>query len=119
MAFTTTEKNRIVRLLGWPAKVLVNTSTVYNSVVNDRLTLSDTEAEAEVRTLLNRIVGLDERLETAICRVSTKQVDSIHLNNDEIPMLRRERRRLILELSEFLSIPDRSMAGRAMGRVCV
>lgn len=118
MAFTTTEKNRIVRLLGWPSKVIVQTSTVYNSVVNDRLSV-ETEAEAEVRTILDRILTLDERLESAICRVSTTEVDGVKLNREEIPMLRRERRRLIEELSEFLSIPNRSRIGSMMGRVSV
>jgi hypothetical protein len=118
MAFTTTEKYKLVRLLGWEAKVLDDTSTVYNSVVNDRLEGYATDAENEVRTLLDRIVTLDEKLEKATCRVSTKEVDGVVLNEDEIPALRRERTRVIREISEFLGIPYRRSGG-VMGNVCI
>jgi len=100
------EQHAVVRVLGWTGKVIQENSTAYNSQVYDRVSNITTEMEDEARTLLERIAKLDAKLETALCRVSVKEVDGIKLNSEmELMQLRKERKRLIMELSDLLDIP--------------
>ena len=116
MALTATEKVKIVTDLGWPAKTVIDGSIHYSNWVDDRLTDLTPEIEACVRDLLSRLEKMDAKLEKATCRVSVKQVDGITFRDDEIRILRRERWRIIGELSDMLDIPAKS---RNMGSVCV
>ena len=108
----------MVRLLGWPGKILLTGSTHYNNIIAARLINLDSYIESEVHVLVERVGKLDEKLDDALCRVSTKRVDDIELNTDEMPILRAERRRIIRELSELLDIPMMNGNGM-MGQVCV
>ncbi len=114
------EKHTLIRLLGWPGRTLDSTSTAYNTIVTDRATNMTGEMEADVRGLLERIQELDEKLEKALCRAAVKEVDGVTLNSEqEIMLLRRERRRLLMELAELTEIPLVSRVGSAMGSVSV
>lgn len=116
MAFTEGEKATVIFYLGWPAKVLVATSQVFNSVVNDRLLGVPVDSEGRVRKILKALKALDERLECAADRLSASQVDDITLNKDEIGALKGERLRYIRELSDLLDITImRSGAGINVG----
>jgi hypothetical protein len=119
MAFTTEEKQKIVRVLGWPYGVIVTTSLDYNTVVNSKLNTVTTDAEEAVKGLLSRMDKLDAQLEKALCRTSATQIGDIRLNQEEIPTLRRERKRVIMEISEFLGIAYVSNIGSGMSNVCV
>lgn len=119
MAFSTTEKQTIIRLLGWPAKSLDQDSTHYNSLAVSRLTNLDEDSESQTRVLLSRVTKLDERLESALCRLQASRVDKIEMNADEVPMLRKERNRVLQEISAFLDLPMARVIGGAMGSVCV
>lgn len=118
MQLTQAEKHDVVYFLGWSGLTIVTGSTQYNSVVNDRMAnLNDYIADL-VRGLLARLKSVDLKLEAALCRVSTKEVDNIVLNPDEIPMLRKERMRLIRELSDHLDIPIEKSGGGNVQVVC-
>lgn len=122
MALEADEKLKVVRLLGWPGLVLTPTSQSYNSTVNTRISNLPEEVEDEVRVLLLRIEGLDEKREAALCRASTKKIDDIELNENELTILGNERKKLIGELSDLLEImiyPNSSQANRGMVGVCV
>jgi hypothetical protein len=119
MAFSTEEKQKIVRVLGWPYGVIVTTSLDYNNVVNTKLSSTTTDSEEATRLLLSRLDSLDTQLEKALCRTAATQVGDIKMNADEIPTLRRERKRVIMELSEFLGIAYISNIGSGMSNVCV
>jgi hypothetical protein len=118
MALTDAQKNDVVRLLGWPGKVLVITSTNYNSQVISRLTNLTDEIESDVGTLLERVEGLDMKLDAALGRAMAIKVGDIELNPEEMNILRRERKRVIRELSELLDIPIVSSSAVNVG-VCV
>lgn len=105
MAFTDTEKNNIVYYLGWPAKTLVESSTHYQHVVNDRMINLSDAAETKTRSLLGELKKIDEKLEEARCRLSATKIGDITTNKDEIRMLKTERNRVIRELSRLLDIP--------------
>ena len=104
MAFSSRQQHEIVRLLGWPGKTLLSSSTHYNNTVVSRLTNLNADIESEVTALLAKIAKIDAALESALCRLQAKKVDTIETNPDEIPMLKRERMRLLRELSDLLDI---------------
>lgn len=117
MALTDKEKYRVLYYLGWPGLTLIPTSTMYNKVVNDRLVDLVPDIEKLVKELLEKLQKLDDKLEKAQCRLSAKSVDNIEMNPDEIPMLKKERKRLIKELSDWLEIPI-DKQGNLIGVVC-
>lgn len=118
MALSQAEKHDVVYFLGWSGLTIVTGSTQYNSVVVDRLKNLTPDIERLVRGLLSRLKGIDQRLESALCRVSTKAVDNIQINDNEIPMLRKERMKLVRELSDYLDIPVEKSGGSVKTVVC-
>lgn len=120
MAFTDTEKFRIVRLLGWNAGVIISGNTSYSKIISDRLTGLPSAVETEARDILARLIDLEEKREEALSRASTKQVDDIILNTDELNILAKERGRWVRELSDMLDIPVTGSANRGINiGVCV
>lgn len=112
MALTSKQKHKVVFYLGWSGLTLVSGSSQYNSVVNDRLgTTLNSDIESLVKGLLERLDMLDKALEDAICRLAASSVDSITMNPREIEMLKKERMRLIRELSDHLDIPIEKSSG--------
>ena len=105
MALTNQEKQDCILFLGWPGKTLLSTSTSYSQIVVNHLASLPAEMEPQVRAYLKRLKAIDDRLDSAMCRLSTKEVDNIVLNNDEIDQLRKERKIKIRELSRLLDIP--------------
>lgn len=118
MALTDAQKYKVVSLLGWPARVIDPTSVLFNSMVNSRLTGFSTAVDDQVIALLSRLATLDDRLLKALDRAGVEQIDDIKLNGQEMDTLRRERNRVILELSTLLDIPKVNN-GSSMGNICV
>ena len=105
MALSSKEKHEIIFHLGWSAQTLIEGSTQFNSVVNDRVSFNNTDLERIARNLLKCINQVDEQLKDAQCRVSTSKVDNVTMNPEEIKWLRSEKKRLVRELSDHLDIP--------------
>jgi len=105
MALTAKQKSDVVFFLGWSGKSIVEASTNYNSQVADRLINLTTEIEAQVISLLGKLLSIDAKLESASCRLAATEVNGIKLNANEIHMLRTERKRLAKLLSSLLDIP--------------
>jgi len=118
MALTDKEKHNVIFYLGWSGLTLVSGSTQYNSVVNDRLGNLNVQIERIVRGLLTRLEAIDAKMEAATCRLSASEVDSIVLNKDELALLKKERMRIIRELSDHLAIPIEKSGGSQMNVVC-
>jgi hypothetical protein len=104
MALSSQEKHDVVRVLGWSGATIVEGSKDFNTVVNDRLDGLSSESELSARALLTRLANLDIKLEKALCRVSTVRIGDIELNPDELRHLRKERIRIIRELSQVTAI---------------
>ena len=122
MALTEREKHRTIFYLGWSGLTLVEDSTQFNSVVNDRLgtivkPLND-EIERIVRGLLEKLAACDEQLESAKCRLAASRVDNIEMNPRELEMIRKERLKCIRELSDHLAIPIMRQGGVNTAVVC-
>lgn len=117
MAFTETEKVKILRYIGWPPTTIVSTSLDYSKIVSDRLTNASTVTQGLVRELLDRVEKLDLKLDTAISRAGVKQIDDITLRDNEIEILRKERRKIFREIALLVNI--RMIGGSMMGTVCV
>jgi hypothetical protein len=118
MALSSQEQHDVIRYLGWPGKTIVANSISYNTQVADRVSNMPIEMENQTRKLMDRLVTLDEKLEKALCRASTKQVDDITLNENEFSMLRGERKRVVSELSDLLDIPVMSSSNN-MVNICL
>ena len=123
MAFTSEEKHKIIRLLGWPGNTLNADSIMYNNIVTMRLLVTTPETEAEAMKLVDRVTSLDTKLEAAIDSTGVKRIDDIEFfgsaeGGTKIQELRKERKRLIREISDLLGIAILSSGG-SMGNVCV
>ena len=118
MALSSQQKADIVFHLGWPIKSLVENSTDYNKTIVDALANLSTEGEVIALRLLGRINKLDTVIEDAICRLAAKRVGDIETNEYELESLRKEKIKLLRELSDLLDIPmDRQGSGGI--KVCV
>jgi hypothetical protein len=104
VALTDGEKIKILRFMGWPAKTTDSTSLSYSKIISDRLSNLSDPILAETRYLLDRIEGLDDRLEAAITRAGVKRIDDIELSGNEFEVLRKEKNKLIRELGVLLDI---------------
>ena len=111
MALSEINKLKIVTLLAWPARVIDPDSKVYNSVVNDRLNNLSPAMEGLVIEKLDSIEKTDNRLDKAICKAGVQSVGNVHFNGREFGMLRKERSRLIGEVSDILDISDLRSTG--------
>lgn len=122
MAFTTENKATIIRLLGWPGNTINPNSLSYNNVITNRLMIVLPEVEEMATGLVDRIETLDGKLEAALDQSGVKRIDDIEFfgpsdGGTRLGELRKERRRLIRELSQLLDIP--TMTSTSMGSVCI
>jgi len=117
MAFTDIQKMKIVTYLGWPAKTLIESSTHYNTLITDRLENLTPEAEKLAKDYLVRIDETEDKLSGSINRAGIKRVGDIEFFGTQMDHLRGERRRLLRELAELLSIPFIKKGGTMVG-VC-
>lgn len=122
MAFTESEKYRIIRYLGWPANTLVPTSLSYSKIVSDRLLNVADPAIEEVREMLDRIKALDASRTAAVDSSGVKAIDDIQFfgkgDGTKLEELLQERKRLIKELSQILDLVSYD-GGSSMGNVCI
>ena len=118
MALTDREKHKAVFYLGWSGQTLVVGSTHYNTVVNNRLDVTNIEICRIAKALLDKLAACDEQLEDAKCRLSASSVDNIKLNPEEINQIRKERLKCIRELSDHLDIPIVRSGGVNKSVVC-
>ncbi len=104
MAFSTQQKQDIIYYLGWPGKSLLIDSTHYNSILASRLTNLIVEIEGQATALVTRIKAIDAVLIVSINRASTSEIQDIKINPYERETLRKERSKIIRELSDLLDI---------------
>lgn len=123
MAFTTTEKIKILKFLGWPANTINSQSLSYSKIVSDRLLLVLPEAETEVRAYLTRLEAIETSLVGAVDSSGVKKIDDIEFfgaaDGTKLSALRNERNRIIKELATMLDLAI--MGGGSipnMGNVC-
>ena len=105
MALTSSQKSKIVQLLGYGGKVLQENSVIYNKTTNDRLESLPGDVEELIVSYLAGIAVIEEQIATAPTRLIAKKVGDIELNNQELEDLRSERKRMIMELSNLIDIP--------------
>lgn len=114
MSLSTQQMQDIIYYLGWPGKTILADSTHYNSVIYSRLINLIPEIEAQANSLVSRIKEIDEVLRCSINRASTLEVQDIKLNPEERLILRRERTKIIGELSDLLDIDIMKSGGGSM-----
>ena len=115
---TAQEKTNIIFYLGWPAKTLIVGSTDYSKIVADRLENLTDEIEINVLRWLEKVVNIDNAREASLCRLAAKRVGDIETNPNELYELRKEKTRILNELSDMLDI-ELMRSGRGSIGVCV
>ena len=110
MPFTQAEKAKICRFSGWPWQALLPNTIFYNDYLNQWVLLIEFNDDmlAQARTFIQRIDDIDARLIEATSRLSLTNVggNEVAYNEDEIDMLRSERRRVIREMKKALGVPS-------------
>lgn len=119
MALSDQQKADIIFHLGWSADTIISGSTGYNNTINNRLLNLTAPVEGRVAKLLLRIEGIDCKLEAALDRLAAKKVDTIELRDDEMYLLRKEKIRVLRELSDLLDIPIMRQGSGGGISVCV
>ena len=123
MAFTTGEKIKILKFLGWPSNTINPVSLSYSKIISDRLLVVLPEAEEEVKTYLDRLDALDVSLVAAVDSTGVKKIDDIEFfgsqdGGTKLSALRSERNRIIKELAIMLDIAMVNQGGLpTMGNV--
>jgi hypothetical protein len=111
MAFTSQQMQDIIYYLGWPGKTILSGSTHYNSVIYSRLINLNADIENQALVLVERIKEIDGVLRKSIHRASTMKLQDIELNPEERLILRRERTKILGELSDLLDIDIQKSGG--------
>ena len=119
MALNEVQKVKILRYIGWDVRQIKSESRFYSGIIEERLGTAAAPlpqaVEAEVVSLLNRIIAIDQQIESAITRLKVVSVERIELNNSEIQQLRSERDRIIGEMIVVLRIYPPSHYGIELG----
>lgn len=115
MAFTTGEKIKILKFLGYPANSVNPDSLSYSKIISDRLLLVLPEAEEEIKAYLDRLDAIDLSLVAAVDSTGVKKIDDIEFfgNQDgtKLSALRSERNRIIKEMAIMLDICMKNPGG--------
>lgn len=115
MAFTTGEKIKILKFLGYPANSVNPDSLSYSKIISDRLLLVLPEAEEEIKAYLDRLDAIDLSLVAAVDSTGVKKIDDIEFfgNQDgtKLSALRSERNRIIKEMAVMLDICMKNAGG--------
>ena len=108
MALTDTQKQKILRYMGWSQDYIQENNRLYSAHITNRLNTITPETEADVVALLDRCIGIDAQLVEATAKLTISSIGNVRLNREEISMLRAERKRIIDEISTSLDIfsPD-------------
>lgn len=105
MAMNDAEKGEALFFLGYSARTLVPDTTDYSPRVAEKFTRIPDHFEVRIRKTLQRIRDIDNKLDEATARYSVTEIEGVKLNAQESSMLRSERRRLQLQLSNLLDLP--------------
>lgn len=105
MALSSLQQNKIVQLLGYGGKTIQVGSVIYNKIINDRLQSVPPDTESLVLDYLDSVQAIETQLLKAQKRLIAEKVGDIVLNKDELPDLRRERKRIVREMAALLDIP--------------
>ena len=109
MALTSTQKQKILRYIGWPDIFIKEDSRYFSGTINKRLDELTPEAEADTVSLLNRCIDIDAKLAEATSRLAVTSVSGVGgINRMELSDLRAERNRVIEEMmtTTFLFPPE-------------
>jgi hypothetical protein len=113
--FSSQEQNKIVQLLGYGSKVIQAGSVIYDKVMNDRLHQVPPDGETLIRSYLAQIALIENQMNVAITRLTARKVDDLEMNLDELPMLRKERKKIVREIAYHIDIPIVAMGGPNVG----
>lgn len=110
----------ILRYLGWPVRTIDPTSVSYSSYISQQLSLFPADALSILTGLVSRVATIDLELQAMISRANVKAIDDIQFFEDGTFDLRRERSRVITEISCMVDIgPGPGFSGGAMTSVQV
>lgn len=109
------EQAKIIQLLGYGGKTIQAGSVIYNKILNDRMHQLPPDSETIIRGYLASVAVIEGQMTQAPARLAAASVDDVKMNLDELPMLRRERKRIGREIAAFLDIPYMGIGSANVG----
>lgn len=119
MALTTSQKNKILRILGYPYGTIDPASLDFSNIIKRKLDRVAMDSQVEVERILQWIDDLDEKRGQAIQQAGVKKIDDIEFTGDHHVVLMKEKNRYVRELSSLLGIYAPALQGSLVGGVCV
>lgn len=99
-------KYKVIIELCYPGTVLDPASVNFNSIVRDRLSVSNQYIEEEVQSLLDKISLIKTKLEDSPTKNNVKRIGDIELDTTiGASLIKREYNRLLSRLSTLLDLP--------------
>ena len=112
MAFSNDDKYRIIFALCHHGKILIEDSTHYNSIINDRMERTSPQIEERALALVSKIEDMKEDFANSPTQDKVSQIDDISFDtNRSLEIRRAELKRLLSELSNLLDIPNACSIG--------
>jgi hypothetical protein len=106
MALAAETKHRILFLLGYSGKTLIQGSTHYHSIVDSRLKNLNVHIEDQVEVLLREINVVRDNLRKTQVKGNIQKLGDIEMDTSRgRSFILKEYMRLISELSSLLDIP--------------
>lgn len=116
MALDQELKNKIIFHLGYPGKVLIASSTHYNSVVNSRLNNLDVYTEDIVDGLIIQLDETRTKISSTQNKGNVKRIGDIEFDTARgSDFVTNHYRRLSKELSSLLDIPIMKRSSNLVG----
>lgn len=118
MAFTGSEKIKILKYLCFPGGTIDPTNVNYSKIISDRLTNVSADLETEIREVLAKIIALDTKQLNSASQAGVKKIDDIEFFGNSSDMIKKDKNRYVNELSGLIDIPN-MCGGGGMGNVCI
>jgi hypothetical protein len=120
MAFSSEDKHRIIFSLCYAGSVIDPNSVLYNSIVSDRLNNLSLYTEEQALKLVDKIDSLKTAIEGGYKKDNVTRIGDIELEaGKSTDLMRKELRRLLMELSKLLDLPSQCNYGNVNGCVWV
>ncbi len=105
MALTNLQKNKALEYLGFPLKVLDDTSEFYSPIIISRLTNLLPDSETVIADVISKLDDVYSKIVDSQTRMLALGVDNIKINPDEFKLLQRARSFWVRKLSQTTSLP--------------
>lgn len=106
MPLDSAQKNKILRILGYPLGSIDPTSLSFSNIIVGNLNRVDGDAQVEVEGILTKIDEADDAIEKKISQAGVKRIDDIEFYENSHLVLEQQKNRYIRDLATCIDIPS-------------